>query len=138
MIRRHLVNDALTRPCRGETAAAENKSCGVFRHGGDIGGGQIGVKKAKKPPGSAAFSTDHVCRLADSAIGRHQPVTVAILLDESDRSEWEVIADHRKLLHNGHVVEPLAGRHRCFGVVIEHNPTVRIFDEHLGASAMSP
>ena len=54
MIRRHLVNDALARPCRGEAAAAQKQGCGVFRHGGDIGASHIGVKKQKGRP-EAAF-----------------------------------------------------------------------------------
>ncbi len=58
MIRRHLVNDALARPCRGEAAAAEKKRCGVFRHGGDIGRAHKVVNaEAKRPPVRAAFPT---------------------------------------------------------------------------------
>ena len=63
MIRRHLVNDALARPCRGEAAAAEQQCCGVFRHGGDIGGGRIGVKKQKGRP-KAAFPTAYDLQLS--------------------------------------------------------------------------
>ena len=58
MIRRHLVNDALARPCRGEAAAAEKKRGGAFRHGGDIGRAhKIVNAEAKRPPLRAAFPT---------------------------------------------------------------------------------
>ena len=64
MIRRHLVNDALARPCRGEAAAAGQKRCDVFRHGGDIGRAHKVVNaEAKRPPVRAAFPTTYVLQI---------------------------------------------------------------------------
>ena len=64
MIRRHLVNDALARPCRGEAAAADKKRCGVIRHGGDIGPvHDIVNAEAKRPPVRAAFPTPHLSQI---------------------------------------------------------------------------